>query len=255
MFTQATASAQWFNYRAPGVPRLPDGTPNLSAATPRMPDGKPDFTGLWQNDPAGNAEMSKALDSVKPLPWAAAVSDERKENLFRDDPPHTEALRLTERWRRPDYGHLEVVATYVDPRALREPWTAPLKYKLDPDTQPIEYVCNENERDRVHLVGKASDEKTVKVEANVLASYAGAYEFKNDDGRLTRFTIAVEADHLVMTGNGIPGKFLPISQTEFSGSSARLRFTMNGVGKVTNVIIEDAEGDARAIRIGGTVAP
>src|ERR1700722_20032852 len=80
------AFAQWLNYKTPGVPRTPEGKPDLSAPAPHMADGKPDFSGLWVNDPAGNAEMSKALISVRPLPWAAAVSDERRENLLRDDP-------------------------------------------------------------------------------------------------------------------------------------------------------------------------
>jgi hypothetical protein len=39
--------AQWLNYPTPGVPRLPDGKPNLSAPAPRAPDGKPDLSGIW----------------------------------------------------------------------------------------------------------------------------------------------------------------------------------------------------------------
>ncbi len=40
--------AQWLNYPTAGVPRLPNGQPNLSAPTPRTPDGKPDLSGLWE---------------------------------------------------------------------------------------------------------------------------------------------------------------------------------------------------------------
>src|SRR6266566_292725 len=39
--------AQWLNYPTPGIPRTPDGKPNLSAPAPRTPDGKPDFSGIW----------------------------------------------------------------------------------------------------------------------------------------------------------------------------------------------------------------
>ena len=46
----ATAAPQWLNYPAPGIPRLPDGKPNLSAPTQRSADGKPDLSGLWTND-------------------------------------------------------------------------------------------------------------------------------------------------------------------------------------------------------------
>ena len=42
--------AQWLKLPTPGLPRLPDGKPNLEAQAPRTPDGKPDFSGLWKND-------------------------------------------------------------------------------------------------------------------------------------------------------------------------------------------------------------
>ena len=44
-----TAGAQWLNYRTPGVPRLPDGKPKLSAPVPRTADGKPDLSGVWRS--------------------------------------------------------------------------------------------------------------------------------------------------------------------------------------------------------------
>ena len=42
-----SATAQWLHYPSPGIPRTPDGKPNLSAPTPRSPDGKPDLSGIW----------------------------------------------------------------------------------------------------------------------------------------------------------------------------------------------------------------
>ncbi len=49
----STLSAQWARHPTPGVPRLPDGKPDLTAPAPRTADGKPDFSGLWRGFGAG----------------------------------------------------------------------------------------------------------------------------------------------------------------------------------------------------------
>lgn len=68
--------------------------------------------------------------------------------------PHSEFLRVTERYRRPDYGHLFIDITVEDQKAYSRPWTVTEELRLDPEGDLIEYVCNENERDVRHLVGK-----------------------------------------------------------------------------------------------------
>src|ERR1700744_3118069 len=82
----APASAQWLNYKTPGIPRLPNGKPDLHATVPRMADGKPDLSGLWRTDAAGTAETGKAEDAIKAQPWAVAVWKKHKETLGRDAP-------------------------------------------------------------------------------------------------------------------------------------------------------------------------
>ena len=68
-----------------------------------------------------------------------------------DSLPHTEKLHLTERYRRPDLGHLEVETTFDDPGAFKKPWTTKRVNSLAPkDVDVLEYVCAENERDRAH---------------------------------------------------------------------------------------------------------
>src|ERR1700733_6282172 len=78
------ANAQWLNYKTPGIPRTADGKADLSAPAPRTADGKPDLSGLWKTDDAGREQTSKALESLKPKPWAAAVAKKREEDLFKD---------------------------------------------------------------------------------------------------------------------------------------------------------------------------
>jgi hypothetical protein len=68
--------------------------------------------------------------------------------------PHTDALKVTERFRRKDFGHLEIQITIDDPKAYTKPWTVTEVPTLLADTELIEYICNENEKDLVHLVGK-----------------------------------------------------------------------------------------------------
>ena len=67
--------------------------------------------------------------------------------------PATDALHLVERYRRRDFGHLEVQFTIDDPKAYVKPWNVSMAFDLLPDTELIEHIC-ENERDAAHLVGK-----------------------------------------------------------------------------------------------------
>jgi hypothetical protein len=68
--------------------------------------------------------------------------------------PGTEALRVTERFSRPRIGHMDIEVTIDDPRAYSKPWTVKLAWRLEPDTDLIESICEENNRDPGHMVGK-----------------------------------------------------------------------------------------------------
>jgi hypothetical protein len=68
--------------------------------------------------------------------------------------PSTDALKITERFRRRDFGHLDLQLAIDDPKAYTKPWTMNLQMQLLADTELLEYVCNENEKDQKHLVGK-----------------------------------------------------------------------------------------------------
>jgi hypothetical protein len=68
--------------------------------------------------------------------------------------PSTEVLRVTERFRRRDFGHLDLEITVDDSKAYTKPWTVKLPFRLLADTELLEYICNENNKDVEHLVGK-----------------------------------------------------------------------------------------------------
>jgi hypothetical protein len=236
--------AQWLQYPTKGIPRTPDGKPNLSAPAPKAPDGKPDLTGIWQPNTKYLVNLAADLkpEEVPLQPWAAAVLKERQalthakeesnanclppgvprissapfpykiiqapgevmilyeafgtfRQIFTDgrelpkDPqpawlgysvghweadtlvvdtigfngktwldqsghPQTEAGHVTERYRRRDFGHMEVRITIDDPKAYTKPWTITEDPHLVADTDLLEYVCNENEQDLKHLGGK-----------------------------------------------------------------------------------------------------
>jgi hypothetical protein len=236
----APVGAQWLNHKTPGIPRHPDGRPNLTAPAPRTADGKPDLSGVWEH--LNSRTTAYYLDNIEIpwQPWAKALFEKHRaenekdnpesrclprgipkadafdlhkivqtpgliivlyeyQNMFRQifldgrpppqDPnpawmgysvgrwegdtlvvesngfngkawmsgrgnPITDALHLTERIRRRDFGHMDIELTIDDPKAYTKPWKAELHPELIPDTDLLEFVCNENERDLKHLVGK-----------------------------------------------------------------------------------------------------
>ena len=227
----STAEAQWLNYPTPGIPRLPDGTPNLGAPAPRTADGTPDLSGIWVT-PTGRYLNNLAADiEIRMEPWAEQLYGERLANNGRDRPsagclphsvtdfdthrtprkviqnpgqlvmlfeayhsyreiytdgrplpdvrepawfgysvgrwegdtlvvdtiglheltwlddsghPHSDALHLIERFRRVDFGHMEVEITIGDPQAYPEEWTASFGWDLLPDTALLDWVCVNN---------------------------------------------------------------------------------------------------------------
>src|SRR5579871_5722989 len=80
---------------------------------------------------------------------------------FRDDvwldvngTPLTNTGKMTERFRRLNYGNLEIIVTVEDPAMYTKPYTVRVNQRLMPDTDLIEFICQENDRSGPHLVGK-----------------------------------------------------------------------------------------------------
>ncbi len=82
----AAASAQWINYPTPGIPRLANGKPNLSAPAPKTADGKPDFSGVWEHlNARTTAYYLKGID-IPWQPWAKALFEKNNATNLIDNP-------------------------------------------------------------------------------------------------------------------------------------------------------------------------
>ena len=74
--------------------------------------------------------------------------------LDRNGSPMTDAAKITERFRRPSFGKMEIELTVDDAKAYTKPWTIQMTHFLMPDSELIDYQCRENEKSVEHYVGK-----------------------------------------------------------------------------------------------------
>ncbi len=68
--------------------------------------------------------------------------------------PASPSTKITERYNRPKIGRMEIDVTIDDPESYTKPWNVKLVWRLLPDTDLIESICEENNRDPQHMVGK-----------------------------------------------------------------------------------------------------
>jgi hypothetical protein len=232
----ASASAQWLKHPTAGIPRTPDGKPDLTAPVPRSSDGKPVIAGLWRPAPGLVGDMTRGMkqgEEVPFQPWALDLFQKRRATNSVDDPtascivggvprsdfvgypfkvlqvpgmvvilyeavhayrqiftdgralptdpnpawfgysvgrwdgdtlvvetagfndnvwldnagrPATGALRVTERFTRTNFGRMDIVITIDDPKTYTRPWTVTQQLAFQPDTELLEYICNENNK-------------------------------------------------------------------------------------------------------------
>jgi hypothetical protein len=169
--------------------------------------------------------------------------------------PHTSALRITERFRRRDFGHIELRETFEDVAIYARPWTIAVEVDAVTDTELLEYVCSENEKDHAHLVGKASDEEknAVHLEDRVLAGYVGAYELRSpqDPSFVMLINVTFAGGVLLIDVAGKDQQpMVPLSDTTFSFQGTRLDFAKDAGGLVTHIVFHAVEGDMKAVRKG-----
>ena len=157
--------------------------------------------------------------------------------------PHTEALHITERFHRRDFGHMDLDLTIADPKTFTRPFTVKIPKTLVPDTDLLESIC-ENDHSVPHMVGAVP----VTLAPSTLQKYVGTYEYAQ--GR--QAVISIEADLLFLQEGTNPlrrplaadSEKVFVSRTE----GDRVEFTTDAQGAVTGFIYHGGSGDRKAIR-------
>jgi hypothetical protein len=156
--------------------------------------------------------------------------------------PQTESLRLTERLRRRDFGHMDFDITVDDPKAFTKPFTIKAERVLAADTDLLEDVC-ENESDARHLSGDTG----IRLSPALVATYAGVYELA--PGR----DIVVTATGDLLFVQGLNEPKLPLlvqSETHFMSTATPtgFEFVKDAQGKVTHLVVRGDGGERKAVR-------
>ena len=172
--------------------------------------------------------------------------------LDRNGHPHTEALRMTERYRRRDLGHMDIEITLNDPAVYARPWKVALTAELNADTELLESVCNESKKSLEHWVGKASDDKKaeIRVAPEILAKYVGTYQELDPwgNGPHPRFIEITVSDGTLFAELKGRAKVQLVGQSEttFSGfNGLGIKFVRDGQGAVTHLLEVHVSGDYR----------
>jgi hypothetical protein len=160
--------------------------------------------------------------------------------------PHTESLRMTERYRRIDFGHLQIEATLQDPGAYSRPWTVRVVAQFAPDTEMGDMRCDPAESGRQYWTGTISDAQrsAVKVAPEILAKYVGVYKgMWGSRPRVVEMTLS--GDTLFVSYPLLPREpehLVSLSETIFS-SSLGYSFIRDKQGMATDVVEMHVTGD------------
>ena len=156
--------------------------------------------------------------------------------------PQTESLRVTERMRRRDFGHMDFEITIDDPKAFTRPFTIRGERLLAPDTDLLEDFCD-NEKDGHRLSGDTG----IRLSPALLSTYAGVYEFA--PGR--QFTIVANNDMLFVQGLNEPKLPLLVqSATHFMSTATPngFEFVKDAQGRVSHIVVRGNAGDQKATK-------
>jgi hypothetical protein len=162
--------------------------------------------------------------------------------------PHSEALHITERYRRVDFGHIQRRITVTDAKVFNKPIRISSDLTLVPDTELLEYVCAETPRDRFHLTGSSG---TVRVAPEMLAKYVGVYDFEGPNPfNFRTLTLSLSGSQLFADFNGkghIP--MVAMSDTMFSPRLlGTYEFFTDEHGAVTHIMAHGINASTKIVR-------
>jgi hypothetical protein len=173
---------------------------------------------------------------------------------------HSDKLRVIERYRRTNFGSLQLEVTYHDPSAYLKPWGFTATMSLTADTEMLEAVCERSSDHWANLSDAAST--AVKIPRDALARYVGVY--KGIYGRAERtYDVSLSGDQLIakIVGpaiegglaaagleEGAPRRLVPLTQTVFEGDGLAYQFEIGDTGPATALIVIHISGPYRYAR-------
>jgi len=159
---------------------------------------------------------------------------------------HTEALHVTERFRRADFGHMQIDVTFTDPGAFVKPWGFKVNMLLKADTEMLEAICEYSSDNWT-----VTKDTPVSVPADVLARYVGVYSGIYGGNKRT-IDVTLSGGQLMVKivgaadiegGLGTAGldpdaaqPLVPRSQTLFEAFGLGFEFIVNDKGVVTDLV-------------------
>jgi hypothetical protein len=158
--------------------------------------------------------------------------------------PHSEALRITERFHRRDFGHMDLELTYDDPKTFARPFSFRLDQTLTPDTDLLESIC-ENDSSTPHMLGGI---EITSVSPEIMAKYAGQYEYAA--GRTAEISYDGDLLYLREGSNPLKLPFAAVSETSFVSrtNGDRIEFVKDSAGAATAFVYHNGVEDRRAAR-------
>ena len=159
--------------------------------------------------------------------------------------PHTEALRITERYTRRNVGRIDVEVTMLDPMVYSKPIALSMPIALQADTELLEAVCENHHESRERMTATQPAE-VVQVPAATLSRYAGTYD--TEFGGVKHVVeVTLEGVDLLLEYDGKgTERLLALSPTQFSWAGAIMEFSPgDGTLNLTIHYVEGIEQGAR----------